>query len=485
MNDVPPQVAPYPNSVVTRLGALQFELGCPTPETTQKLFDEMDFQRAVQAYLWAYPAVSFESIRATAKRDLGMDYNDLGIADNFVDPRSVWLTANDTTIYAFVNIDLAQGPVAIEIPPGAIVGLLDDFWQSWVTDVGLPGPDAGNGGRFLLLPPGYDGEVPSSGYHIVRAAMNNHNLLVRGIIIDNDKADAVARVHNVKVYPWSEREAPTPNKFVSISGGEYDTTPPGGLEYWARLANVINNNPVQGHDRFFMAMLKPLGIEKGKPFQPDSRQTAILQEAAELGDVMARNVMYENTQRISGATAFPGTNWEWVILVKPTHETEHYSQLDERLQYTYGAIYLSPAIGKMEPGPGANYVQTFRDKDGDHFDGGQSYRLHVPPNPPAAAFWSLSLYDTASRSMVQNAVNDAARSGYDEFTQNSDGSLDLYFGPEATAGPESNWIQTVPGRGFYPMFRCYTPTAPLFDGTWTLPDVERVETSSPGTNRPG
>jgi len=315
--------------------------------------------------------------------------------------------------------------------------------------------------------------------------MNNHNLLVRGIIIDNDKADAVARVHNVKVYPWSEREAPTPNKFVSISGGEYDTTPPGGLEYWARLANVINNNPVQGHDRFFMAMLKPLGIEKGKPFQPDSRQTAILQEAAELGDVMARNVMYENTQRISGATAFPGTNWEWVILVKPTHETEHYSQLDERLQYTYGAIYLSPAIGKMEPGPGANYVQTFRDKDGDHFDGGQSYRLHVPPNPPAAAFWSLSLYDTASRSMVQNAVNDAARSGYDEFTQNSDGSLDLYFGPEATAGPESNWIQTVPGRGFYPMFRCYTPTAPLFDGTWTLPDVERVETSSPGTNRPG
>jgi len=292
MNDVRPQVAPYPNSVVTRLGALQFELGCPTPETTQKLFDEMDFQRAVQAYLWAYPAVSFESIRATAKRDLGMDYNDLGIADNFVDPRSVWLTANDTTIYAFVNIDLAQGPVAIEIPPGAIVGLLDDFWQSWVTDVGLPGPDAGNGGRFLLLPPGYDGEVPSSGYHIVRAAMNNHNLLVRGIIIDNDKADAVARVHNVKVYPWSEREAPTPNKFVSISGGEYDTTPPGGLEYWARLANVINNNPVQGHDRFFMAMLKPLGIEKGKPFQPDSRQTAILQEAAELGDVMARNVMY-------------------------------------------------------------------------------------------------------------------------------------------------------------------------------------------------
>jgi hypothetical protein len=260
---------------------------------------------------------------------------------------------------------------------------------------------------------------------------------------------------------------------VSISGGEYDTTPPGGIEYWARLAGVIDRNPVLPHDRFYMAMLKPLGIEKGKPFQPDARQVAILEEATVLGDAMARNVMYENTRRISGATAFAGTNWEWVILVKPTHETENYTQLDERLQYTYGAIYLSPAIGKMEPGPGANYVQTFRDQAGDHFDGARSYHLHVPPNPPAAAFWSLTLYDTATRSMVQNEVNDAAHSGYDSFAANDDGSLDLFFGPEAPQGVATdNWIQTVPGRGFYVMFRCYTPTAPLFDGSWTLPDVE-------------
>ena len=130
-------------------------------------------------------------------------------------------------------------------------------------------------------------------YYELRATMHNHNLLVRGIIVDNDVPDAVARIRNVKVYPWSEREDPKPNKFVSISGALIDTTPPGGMEYWARLAAVIENNPVQEHDRFFMAMLKPLGIEKGKPFQPDARQTAILEEAAELGDAMARNVMYE------------------------------------------------------------------------------------------------------------------------------------------------------------------------------------------------
>ena len=185
----------------------------------------MDFQRAVQAYLWGYPAVSFESIRLTAKQDLGIDFNDMGIADNFVDPKSVWLTANDTTIYAFVNIDVAQGPVVIDIPPGAIVGLLDDFWQRSLADVGLPGPDAGNGGKFLLLPPGYDGDVPS-GYYVLRATMHNHNLLVRGIIVDNDVPDAVARIRNVKVYPWSEREDPTPNTFVSISGAadRHDST---------------------------------------------------------------------------------------------------------------------------------------------------------------------------------------------------------------------------------------------------------------------
>jgi hypothetical protein len=302
--------------------------------------------------------------------------------------------------------------------------------------------------------------------------MHHHNLLVRGIIVDNDVPDAVARIRNVKVYPWSEREDPKPNRFISISGKLINTTPPGGIEYWTRLAAVINSNPVQEHDRFYMAMLKPLGIEKGQPFKPDARQQAILEDAAVLGDAMARNVMYEGSQRETGVTAFPGTQWDWVFYVKPSQETETYSQLDERLQYTYGAIYLSPALGVMKPGPGGNYIQAFRDKDGNHFDGGKSYRLHVPANPPAAAFWSLTAYDSATRSMVQNPTNDAAHASYDELRTNADGSFDMYFGPTAPSGQESNWIETVPGRGFYLMFRLYSPTAPLFDGTWSLPDAE-------------
>ena len=200
------------------MGALRYELGFPTPETSRKLFDEMDFQRAVQAYLWGYPAVSFESIRVTAKQDLGMDYNDLGIADNFVDPKSVWLTANDTTIYAFVNIDVAQGPVVIEIPPGAIVGLLDDFWQRSLADVGLPGPDAGNGGKFLLLPPGYDGEVPRPATTCFGRRCTTTTCWSAASSSTTTCPTPSQRIRNVKVYPWSERDNPKPNKFVSISG---------------------------------------------------------------------------------------------------------------------------------------------------------------------------------------------------------------------------------------------------------------------------
>ena len=468
--------AQTPDSVQTRIGALSFERGYPTPETTRKVFDEMDYQRAVQAYLWAYPAVSFESMRVGVKRDLGVDHNGFIIADKLADAKGVWLTANDTTVYALTLLDLGKyGPMVIEVPPGAIVGLIDDFWQRSITDVGLPGPDGDKGGKVLLLPPGYTGEVPASGFHVLRGTMNDYNVMVRGIAVNGDFASAVDVVKKMKVYPWSERANPKPTTFVSFSGRVVHTLPPTGLEFWARLSAFINNNPVQERDRFIMAMLKPLGIEKGKPFAPDARQKAILEEAAVTGDAMGRTMLFEGEQRIANANAFRDTKWNWVVLNRPDQESENYSQLDERLHYTYGAVYTSPFIGGKKAGPGSEYVQAFKDRDGNHLDGGKSYRLHVPANVPAVAFWSLTLYDTATRSMIQNPSGDSAHSSYDKLKTNADGSIDLYFGPKAPAGLESNWIETVPGKGFYPMFRFYTPKPGVFDGTWKLPDVELVK----------
>lgn len=463
--------------VKTRIGTLNFERGYPTEETTRRLFDEIDYQRAVQAYLWAYPAVSFESIRIACDRDYGLDYNDVGIVEHFMDTKPLWLTANDTTIYAWSNVDLGRsGPVVVEIPPGQLVGLIDDFWQRSITDVGLPGPDGDKGGKFLLLPPAYSAEVPSHGYHVLQGTMNNYNVMVRGIISSLDKAPLVVEVvKNLRIYPLSERKDPKANKFVSATGKPAKTLPPEGMEYWTRLASVIENNPVHERDRFFMAMLKPLGMEKGKPFKPDPRQRAILEEAARIGDAMSRVMLYDGDQRISGASAFRGSHWNWVVLVDPNQESDNYSQLDERLHYTYGAIYTSPFIGSKKAGPGSEYVQAFKDKDGKRIDGSKSYHLRVPANVPALAFWSLTLYDTATRSMLQNGRNDAALSSYDELKTNKDGSVDLYFAPKSPAGLESNWIETVPGKGFYPMFRFYTPKEGLFDGTWKLPDVELMK----------
>jgi hypothetical protein len=468
----------------TRLGKLSFPNGFPAGETTRKVFDEMDYQRAVQAYLWAYPVVSFESIRIATKRDLGADLNDLIIADNYADPRGVWLTANDTTIYALANVDLGKsGPMVVEIPPGAIVGILDDFWQRSIADVGLPGPDGAKGGKFLLLPPGYKGDVPQTGYHVLQGTSNNYNAMVRGIVQNGEKDAAVQNVKRVRVYPLSEGSNAKPNKFISMSGKVMETTPPPGIAYWERLAEYINNNPVQTRDLFYMGMLKPLGIEKGKEFKPDARQRAILEEAARMGDAMGRVMLFEGPDRFRqvggglGVEPFPGSKWHWVFQVNPVQQTEAYGQIDERLHYTYGAIYTTPALGVMKAGPGGNYVQAFKDKDGNRLDGGKSYRLHVPANAPAEAFWSLTLYDTATRSMIQNPSNDSARSSLDKLKTNADGSLDLYFGPagSAPAGLEANWIETVPSRGFYPMMRFYSPKAGLFDGTWKLPDVEAVK----------
>ena len=225
--------------------------------------------------------------------------------------------------------------MVVDVPPGAIVGLIDDFWQRSATDVGLPGPHGDKGGKFLLVPPDYKGELPKQGYEVRRATMNNYNIMVRGILtnLDKDVPNAVQRIKKMRVYPLSKRN-PEPNKF-SMSGKATSTLPPEGLEFWARLSAFINNNPVQERDVFFMAMLKPLGIEKGKEFKPDARQRAILAAAADrrcdrTHGALRCGAPLQRRHRHSRHELEVGT------AVNPTQQTPTYGQLDERLHYTYG-----------------------------------------------------------------------------------------------------------------------------------------------------
>ena len=460
----------------TRIGKLSFENGYPSKDTAAKLYDEMDFQRATQAYLWAVPAVSNQSFRVGLPRDLGAERNDIVVFDNFLDTKGLFLTGNTTTIYAVVLVDLAEdGPIVLEMPAGPTAGMVDDFWFRSVTEVGRTGPDAGKGGKFLLVPPDHEGAIPAEGYFVVRATMNDNNILVRGLVQGDDVAGAAAMMHKLRVYPYSQRENPRPNRYLSGSGKAVDSLEPDGIEYWKRLSDVINNNPVHERDRFFMAMLKPLGIEKGKSFSPDARQKAILEEGARVGRAMAAANTFE--ARLQGANWYPGTNWMASVLLDPGQESENYSQLDERLHWFYIATYMNPHMAQTEPGPGSVYIQTFKDKDGQWLDGAKNYRLPVPPNAPADDFWSITLYDVKTRSMIQNAANKSALTSRDKLKLNSDGSADLRFGPEAPQGSEANWVDTRPSKGFFVWFRSYSPTAAFFDKSWSLPDVERVSSS--------
>jgi hypothetical protein len=458
----------------TRIGQLSFDNGRPSKDTATKLYDEMDFQRATQAYLWSFPAVSNQSFRVGFSRDLGAERNDIVVFDNFLDTKGLFLTGNTTTIYAAVLVDLAKdGPVVLDVPAGPTAGMVDDFWFRSVTEVGRTGPDAGKGGKFLLVPPGHEGAIPTEGYFVVPATMNDNNILVRGLVQGDDVAGAVAMMHKLRVYPYSQRENPKPNRYLSGSGKAVDSLEPDGIEYWKRLSDVINNNPVHERDRFFMAMLKPLGIEKGKPFSPDARQKAILEEGARVGRAMASANTFE--ARLQGANWYPGTNWMASVLLDPGQESESYSQLDERLHWFYIATYMNPHMAQTKPGPGSVYIQTFKDKDGQWLDGAKNYRLRVPANAPAEDFWSITLYDVKNRSMIQNAANKSALTSRDKLSLNGDGSVDLRFGPEAPKGAEGNWVDTRPSKGFFLWFRSYSPTAAFFDKSWTLPDVEQVK----------
>ena len=320
-------------TVDTHIGPLKYESGFPTKETVERLYDEIDFQRACQAYMWSFPAVSFASVKAGMFRDLGATYNDIVLYQDFLDTKSIYLTGNSTTVYASSPIDLAKdGPVVVEVPAGPTAGMVADLW--FITrGVGRIGPDKGKGGKYLLVPPGYKGNLPAKGYYIVRFETMDANYFIRGIVIKGDVKGAADMIAKSRVYPYSERANPKPNRVLRVTGKYINTIEPEGLAYWERLSEVINNNPVQEQDRFFMAMLAPLGIEKGKPFAPDARQKRILEEGARLGRAMAQNISFDS--RLSESRAYPGKNWMTVFVMNTTQgtqqESKYYAQLDERL----------------------------------------------------------------------------------------------------------------------------------------------------------
>ena len=457
----------------THIGTLEYVGDYPTDATLTKLFDEMDFQRAVQAYMWAMPIVAMNEVYVGNKAVLGADYGDQLLFTRYATPTDIGLTANSTTIYTFSNLNLAkEGPMVIESPAGAY-GMIDDFWQRPISEIGPLGPDKAKGGKFLVLPPDYSGEKPAEGYFVVESTTNQVFYMVRGLVHGGNVQAAVDSLRTIKIYPYAKRDNPPRQKIIEINK-QANTIAPRGYEYWERLSSIIDAEPVQERDRFFMAMLKPLGIEKGKAFNPDARQKKILTDAAEVGFRMSQAVSL--APRVPNLIVYPGTHWEHVMTAEPSQRAENYDELDQRLDYTFEAITMAVAMVKPFVGAGSQYASAARDKDGEWLNGSGSYRLNIPANPPVKEFWSVTAYDNMTRSMIATDTNKAAVTSINEseLAKNADGSIDVYFSPSAPAGKESNWIKTIPGKGWFAYFRWYSPTKEFFDQTWKLGDIEKM-----------
>lgn len=471
----------HAQTVDTRIGKLDFELGVPTKGTVTKLYDEMDFQRACQLYLWALPAVNTAQITVNNKFIAGAHEGDVVIFEGYRSLTTI-LTANVTTPYVGGAIDLAaSGPVVVEVPAGLIAGSAMDLWQRPLTDFGITGPDRGKGGKYLFVGPGQ--EVPDTkDATVLRSPTFNVGVYYRAMDPDPAKAEVVKK--SFRIYPWNQRANPPATRYLTPDPDKVTQTPamPRGMAYWERVAAVIEHEPVEDRDRFFVAMLRPLGIEKGKPFRPDARQKKILTEAAFVGEAMAKANDFD--KRLPDARYRPDAHWDYIIMVDPAQDLKDYSQLDERAAYFYEWSCLSKSMVSKTPGVGQAYLGVYRNKEGHAFDGAQSYRLHVPPNVPAKQFWSVTVYDVDTRCLIQNKEQIADRSSrMPDLLKNADGSVDLYFGPTAPKGPstalraglEKNWIPTVPGRAWFACFRFYAPLESYFDKTWPLPDIEKVK----------
>lgn len=449
-----------------------FTNGYPSAETSEKLYDEMDYQRAVQAYIWAVPLVNsmalvkgFMSVGATP------DDPKMMIIDKPLTPKQVFMTGNSVSIYANSVINLAKtGPYIIDIAEGGLGGVVD-MWQRAVEDIGVGA--SRNGGKFLLLPPGYSGQIPD-GYFVVRCRTNIVFLIVRALPKPGEGAASVIEyLSNVGMYPLTQKDTPKTGAVVRIGGVPVNTDWPKDFGYFEYMAEALVDAVIEPEDKLMYAMLEPLGIAPGKSFQPDERIRRILTRAADTGAAIVANMAFAN--RFENRQYWANREWEKITFATtPEFETTKRIELDERTQGWYqlamNARYIYTA--KPVPGEGSWYASAFRDGTGAFLDGAKNYRLRVDANPPARQFWSVTVYDNRTRSMIDTDQQRAGLSGHDNLKKNADGSVDLYFGPNAPTGYEENWIKTIPGQGFFAMFRLFGPLQPLYDQTWKLNDIE-------------
>jgi hypothetical protein len=469
-----PEGIATPDKLQTHLGTLTSFDGVPDKETTQKIYDDLDLRRATEAFLATLPVASMSAMEKGLS-SFGPPNTTALLFEDLMDSKSLWLTPNTVSIYQVAWVELGDEPMVIETPP-KVLGIIDDAWFQYVADFGNAGPDKGQGGKFLLVPPGFEGHVPE-GYHVARTQTYGNWVVWRGFQVNGSTKPAVEATKKMfRIYPLSQKDNPPKMNFINVSGTEHNTIHRMDFGYWEEVNETIQAEPATGLNPEIRGLLASIGIEKGKEFNPDARMKKILTEAAKVGSVTAQALTArprdERFYQYSGERVWtnPFIRGRYDFLLDGA------TLLDSRIYMHFYATGITPAMAVQNVGVGSQYLIAYLDKDGNALDGSKTYKIHLPPNVPAKDFWSFTLYDNQTRSMLQT---DQRFPGLDNnkkgLKKNKDGSFDVYFGPKPPNGMENNWIQTVPGKGWNTIFRLYGPLKAFYDKTWKPGDPELVD----------
>ena len=468
-----PEFLLTPDKVKTEfLGDLEFFDGMPSESTVQKTYDFLDLSRGVDAFLNGMPAASIYAFLEGLK-DAGLKPGDLGITEDLLDARGLLLTAQSTTPYAFAEVDLKNGPVVVEIP-GPVLGILDDAFFRFVSDVGLTGPDQGKGGKYLFIGPDYEGDIPE-GYFVSKSTTYRHWLLMRVFVKDGDLNASIKELkEGFRCYPLAQANKPPKQKVYDLSGKQFNTIHANDEHFYEELNAVIQYEPADAFNPELVGLFASIGIKKGKPFAPDARMKKILKDAAAIGNATARSITF--SPRNKAVYYYPDRQWYTPFTGGHDFMNNGELVLDDRIMFHYAATGITPAMAMSKVGTGSAYASTPYDAKGQYLDGGKTYKVTLPTPIPVNNFWSFMVYSGQHRSMLETDQKSAGLdSNNPSVKANDDKSYTVWFGPTAPEGHEGNWIQTIPGKSYLSILRLYGPLEAWFDKSWKPGDFELVK----------
>ena len=473
--DVPKSIV-TPDSVDTRIGTLKFKDGLPDQETANKVYDHLDFARGVEAFLAGIPATSVQALK-NGFIEAGFPPNGaIGITEQLSDARTLYLTPNATVVYQWFCMDVAKEPMVVEVPP-AVLGIIDDAYFRFVTDMGAFGPDQGKGGKFVLVRDDYKGPLPKTGYYVARTRTSNNLVIIRAFVQKGDLAGTVASVKaGTRMYPLSAAANPPAQRFVNISGVKFNTIHANNFKFFEELDEVVQHERANFVDPEMVGLFGAIGIKKGRKFAPDVRMKAILTDAVAVGNATSRAIVFAS--RDPQQKFFTDRQWLTGFLGGYTFSDRGERKLDGRTLFHYYATGATPAMAPpaSKPGVGSAYAYTARDARGEYLDGGKNYKVTLPGPIPAARFWSFTVYDNQTRSMLEtDQISAGLDSTFPTLKKDANGSATVYFGPKAPAGQDGNWIQTTPGKGWNVILRLYGPTEAWHKKSWKPGDIEEVK----------